>query len=463
MTADIQTTSPAKASRVAGTHADVGAGPSIAVVTSVPGVTKILTGGLDPYGLNRRTISKLDMQPFLDKNGIEGLDVELFFVPALIDEWSQYDEGYLRQLVNALSSGKHFDQVINIGQAVPLYRRYRPKNYETKSALVDAAVQFANTLSALASLPRILEGKILEPRAFDRTTYSFNTSQFGEVSVIDMEVSSEWIEEDDRIWAGGTPIGLSDLSDLAIPAEARDAAGPNDTYGGWLDELKMGPLAERFIYSDFKLDYDDQVERLWIANEQLLAAGESPFLLDTTGVRNISDAKLKKRMTSSKETLTDAEIQCAEIADAFATLSRVVGDQDDLRMLDVSTVLQLDDFGVAPRSPKPKYGRDALTLLKKFPFSVAFQKMWDRQSKLYEESELNGKVNAWHVANTLLHAKMELQDAIPSFIVWVVPVMPTNSVRFIMDPKRHNQNIENTLINAFSALAQQQVVRVTSL
>lgn len=444
----------------AGTLAASGmpAGDSIAVVTAIPSVIEKLCG-LDAYGLNRRTVSRLDMSAFLSKHGIADLDIDLFFVPSLIDEWSQYDDGYSQQLVNALVRGtKQYSRVINIGQAVPLYRRYRPGAYPTKAALMNSAVTFANTLSMLATLPIVLNHRVLEPKAFDRTTYAFNTNQYGEMSIVDMEVKSEWITGDSDIWSDAPTIGLDDLSALEVPEISRAAAGDCTTMGEWIDSLRMMPLANRFIYSDFKLDYDDQTEQLWIENERL--PDEEKFLLNTDDVFANSRRVLSERRTSEGEALSKDEIAAPEIANAFAALSQVIGSDDDLRMLDIAGLLDLNDDGV-PQNPGD-YGRAARVLLKKFPFSVAFQKMWDRQAKLYKEDELNGKVNAWHVANTLLHLKSEMKTSLPPFVVWAIPVMPTNSVRFIIDPKAHSDNIEKTLINAFTTLAEQERVSVVS-
>jgi len=425
-------------------------GPArIAIVTTVPQIFHILTGGRDPYAASRVSITPFSIKSFLEENGIEGLDATLFFVPALTGEWSQTNPGSLSQLESALNSGGPYNRVINVCHAIPLYRRSRlGLDRRTFDQDIENAGLFGDTLVSLAAISRQLEGRVLEPREMGRIKYATRQSLSGLTTISDSDRDGEWIKTDDPMWADPTGFGLSSLDGLhATFAGWADTNRPT-AFNELLGNLGMSNLLNRFIYSEFERDFDRDTQRLWDAK-----GAESPF----SNTEEIFELAVKKH--------TKPDVQAAlrlngRFLQARADLQNIIAHADaqaddaTLKMIDISSLIGLDHGAVPEDAPRTKA---AARFMKDHDVTVAFQQSWDRNAYRSEDVELNAETNAWYISNGLLVAKQKLKDRIPKLNLWAVPVVPTNSVRFVLNPAIQRQRVATAMVNGFSSLAELQL------
>lgn len=443
------------ASKFSGAFASVPAvhssgGPrQIALVTTLPQVFSILTCGLDAYAANRVAVTPYSIDKFLDANQIEGLKVTLFFVPALTGQWSQSNPGSLSELEGALNSGGPYDRVINVCHAIPLYRRSRLglDNLSFEDELTNAGL-FGDTLVALAAISRQLQGHFLEPRDMGFASYSSRESRRGLSTISDDVRETDWVNTHDPMWAPPTNIGIQTLDGLQSTLPGWDQFGRPAGFRELLDELSMTTLLDRFIYSEFERDFDLDAERLWATkgHESSFANTDKIF---KQAMRKHHSAEVQKALE------TDARFNQAK-----QDLQTIIAQADDevgaetLKMIDISTLLGLVKGALPNDAPKTKAAK---RFMSEHPVTVSFQQAWDRNAYRSTNDELNRVTNAWYISNGLLVAKRRLENKIPEMNLWAAPIMPTNSVRFVLNPKIQRQSVSDAMTNGLTRLAELQL------
>lgn len=116
----------------------------IAIVTTLPEVFEVMTGGLDAFGCSRVSITPFSIHNFLGKHDIENIKVTLYFAPALTsDRWGQLGCSELAQLCSALNA-EQYDSVINICQS---------DDDAYKNSLFDAKQELGNKIPEIRFWP----------------------------------------------------------------------------------------------------------------------------------------------------------------------------------------------------------------------------------------------------------------------------------------------------------------------
>lgn len=428
-----------------GLRRSAASGRKIAILTSVPKLFEVLTCGLDPYAASRVSITPYSIRPFLERENIVGLDVTLFFVPALTGEWSQDDEGCLSQLQSALNTGGPYDRVLNICHAIPLYRRSRKQadQYDLNDKIT-AARLFGDTLVALAALSRQLDGKLLEPQTFGKVTYPTRGSRRGLMTISNMKSEPTWIDSHNPIWNRPTPTGLTSLENLTADFPGWEATGRTSAFKDLFTEsdLNMGTLLNRFYYSEVERDFDLDSERLWDAK------GEERLLSDP---KEIFSLAIKKHC---EDGLHNALKNDAVFTKAREDLEKIIGDPQTMKMVDISSLLGLKK-GALPEDAQQTAA--ARRFMLDHPITVAFQQLWDRNAYEYSDEALAKKTNAWYLSNGLIKAILQLQGRIPKVNLLAIPTLPTNSVRFVSSPTAQEINMKRALVEQLSSLAVKQL------
>ena len=447
----------------------------IAFITSVPSFVKILTGE-DAYKLSSVSVTRLQMDDFLLDANVEGIDAVLFFAPAITGSWTQFDVGDLAQMRDKMLSAGKFDEVINLCQLIPLYRRSRIYEDTNIDKRVDHVMKFVETLVALASLTQALRGTFFEPRTISaRVNYAFDTTMEGTTQIASMERdTAEWLTDDSEFFGPALNIGQN-IGDLPVPegiyANRQSASDGGDTpyanhtespdsFAKWLDQLGMGTLLNRYIYSHYQNDFDRDAVKL--TKHDRKAAKHERFLSDVEDLKPIAakvagDRFLKDTGCEQSESeLLDALSSNEELAMQYDALAKVMGDDKSLSMLNITYLMRKDlpESNVTPaeRSLVQKF-------IKKMRETAAFQELWDRQASVHDEDALNKLVNGLYVVNSLMEARSVLEKSgshgLGKFNFIAFPIMPTNSVRFVLSPDEQEKSTRIALIHMLEKLAPQ--------
>ena len=441
----------------------------IAFLTSVPSFVSILTGE-DAYKLSAVSVTRLSLNRFLKKNEIDGLDAVLFFAPSITGSWNPLNKGDVGQMRDKMLSAGKFDKVINLCQMMPLYRRTRVYENSTSDisglqSEVKVSVEnrlyqvkrFFETLEALALLTHSLRETYFEVRkAETEVSYTFQGDLNGQPIITSMNRDAiDWIGSDSSILAPELNIGNS-VSSLKVDYNPRTPDGAH-TLQDRLAELDMNSIVDRYLYSNFQHDFDRDADWLFGKSKakKLLSNAKEllPIAIKVCIERARKDGESETYLKDLREQLS----KDPELKKEYRLLDQAIGDSSELAMLNISNLLNFDSAGdKSEEEPTEEKRKLAQLFRKRMGLVAAFQQMWDRQARIYSDDQLNDKVNGLYMINSLMQARdlicrME-ESRLLEFNVIAFPIMPTNSVRFVLSPDEQLKSVKNAMLNMFRDL-----------